>query len=317
MDFFINHQFLSFLLFIAIIAIFNSVKLVPQQEAWVVEKFGQFKIVLQPGLNFIIPFIEWIAYKHSLKEEAIEIQPQGAISKDNVTLEIDGVLYLKVIDPHAASYGVEDPHFAISQLAQTTMRSEIGKLSLDKTFEERESLNNAIVTAINEASSSWGIQCLRYEIKDIHPPESVSEAMELQMVAERQKRAKILESEGVKQSTINNAEAEKAQVILQSEASYTDQINRAKGEAEAITMVADATAGSIETIAKASEKKGGMDAISFKVAENYIESFSKIAKETNTVIIPAELSNPSGFISSAMGIFNNMKQSTQNKTNKK
>ena len=313
MESLIGSPLFSFFCIIAIIAITNSIKLVPQQESWIIERFGRFHSILKPGLNFIIPFIDLRAYKHSLKEEAIEIQPQRAISKDNVTLEIDGVLYLKVFDPHAASYGVQDPHFAISQLAQTTMRSEIGKLSLDKTFEERESLNTSIVTAINEASKSWGIECLRYEIKDIHPPESVSEAMELQMVAERQKRAQILESEGVRQSTINNAEAEKAQVILQSEASYTDQINRAKGEAEAITMVAEATAGSIEIIAKSSEKKGGMDAISFKVAESYIESFSKIAKETNTVIIPAELSNPSGFISSAMGIFNNMQQSNKKK----
>jgi regulator of protease activity HflC (stomatin/prohibitin superfamily) len=296
---------MPYLIIIAAI-LFATIKLVPQQEAWIVERLGKFKEVLEPGLNFVIPFIDIVAYKHSLKEQAMPITPQNAISKDNVTLQIDGVLYVKVFDAKKASYGAQDPYYAIAQLAQTTMRSEIGKLSLDKTFEERDYLNTAIVRVINEASASWGMECLRYEIKDIHPPISVVQAMELQMAAERKKRAQILESEGVRQAKINNAEAEKAQVVLNSEAAYTDQVNRAKGEAEAIQMVAEATANSIAIIAKSVQDDAGKDAVSFKLAQGYIESFAHIAKHSNTIVIPAELSNPAGFITSALSIFNNM-----------
>jgi regulator of protease activity HflC (stomatin/prohibitin superfamily) len=307
--------YIPYLIIIAII-IGASVKMVPQQEAWIVERLGKFKAVLEPGLNFVIPFIDMVSYKHSLKEQAMAIKPQNAISKDNVTLEIDGVLYVKVFDAKKASYGAEDPYYAITQLAQTTMRSEIGKLSLDKTFEEREYLNSAIVKAINEASASWGMECLRYEIKDIHPPVSVVQAMELQMAAERKKRAQILESEGVRQAKINNAEAEKTQVVLSSEAAYTDQVNRARGEAEAIEMVATATANSLSIIAKSIGDKEGKDAISFRLAEGYIESFGKLAKHSNTIVIPAELSNPSGFISSALAIFNNLDNGMEKKGKK-
>lgn len=293
-----------------ILLIWQMVKIVPEQEAWVVENLGKFDRVLKPGLNILIPFLQRVAYKHTLKEEAIDVTAQTAISNDNVSLQIDAVLYVKIVDAIAASYGVNNPYYAITQLAQTTMRSEIGKISLDRTFEERESLNTAIVTAINHASTDWGIQCMRYEIKDIQPPQSVLRAMELQVAAERQKRAQILESEGNRQSKINHAEGEKAQVVLSSEAAYTDQINRAKGEAEAIKCVADATAASIETIAAALQKSGSNDVINFKIAEQYIEAFSKLAKDSNTVILPSNISEPSNFITQALTIFEKLKNKT-------
>lgn len=296
---------------IAVVAIVQMVKIVPQQEAWILEKFGKFDRALEPGLNIIIPIVHRVAYKHTLKEDAIDVKAQTAISKDNVTLLIDGVLYVKIIDAVAASYGVSNPYYAISQLAQTTMRSEIGKLSLDKTFEEREALNSAIVTAINQAAITWGVQCMRYEIKDIQPPQSVLQAMELQVAAERQKRAQILESEGNRQSRINQAEGEKAEVVLASEAAYTDKINRAKGDAEAITLVAAATASSIETVASALQKKGGNEAVSMKLAEQYIKTFATLASENNTMILPANVSDTGSMVASAMSIFKQL-----NKTSK-
>ncbi|ABV73698.1 hypothetical protein A1E_03845 [Rickettsia canadensis str. McKiel] len=301
---------------IAILVIIQMVKVVPQQQAWVVEKLGKFDKVLQPGLNLLIPVIQRVAYKHTLKEEAIDVNAQTAISNDNVTLSIDGVLYVKIIDPTAASYGVNNPYYAITQLAQTTMRSEIGKLPLDRTFEEREALNIAIVSAINQAAINWGIQCMRYEIKDIQPPQSILKAMELQVAAERQKRAQILESEGNRQAKINHAEGEKAQIVLNSEASYTDQVNRAKGEAEAIGLVATATANSIEIVAAAVQKTGGSDAVALKIAEQYISAFGNLAKDANTVILPANLSEPGSFVTGALTIFNQLKASSEKKINK-
>ena len=291
---------------LAIIALLSMIKLVPQQQAWVLERLGKFDRVLQPGLNILIPIIERVAYKHTLKEQAMDVHAQTAISKDNVTLQIDGVLYVKIVDATAASYGVDNPYYAITQLAQTTMRSEIGKLKLDKTFEEREALNIAIVTSINEATVNWGIQCMRYEIKDIQPPVTILEAMELEVAAERQKRAKILESEGHRQAQINVAEGEKAQVVLNSEAAYTDQVNRARGEAEAILFVAEATAKGIDIVAEAIKHEGGPDAVSLRVAEQYVEAFSKLAKENNTLILPADVSSPSNFIAQAMTIYDNL-----------
>ncbi|MCC8406067.1 MAG: paraslipin [Rickettsia endosymbiont of Sceptobius lativentris] len=301
---------------IAILVIIQMVKVVPQQQAWVVEKLGKFDKVLQPGLNLLIPVIQRVAYRHTLKEEAIDVTAQTAISNDNVTLSIDGVLYVKIIDPMAASYGVNNPYYAITQLAQTTMRSEIGKLPLDRTFEERETLNVAIVAAINQAAINWGIQCMRYEIKDIQPPQTILKAMELQVAAERQKRAQILESEGNRQAKINHAEGEKAQIVLNSEASYTDQVNRAKGEAEAISLVATATANSIEIVAAAVQKTGGSDAVALKIAEQYISAFGNLAKDTNTVILPANLSEPSSFVTGALTIFNQLKASSEKKIDK-
>ena len=290
-----------------IIGLISAIKIVPQQEAWIMERLGKFDSVLPPGMTIIIPIIQRIAYKHTLKEQAIDVHAQTAISNDNVTLAIDGVLYVKILDPKAASYGISDPYHAVTQLAQTAMRSEIGKLKLDKTFEERESLNHSIVTTMNQAAVNWGIQCMRYEIKDIQPPRSILQAMELQVAAERQKRANILESEGKRQSQINTAEGEKAQIVLNSEAALTDQVNRAKGEAEAIICVAEATAKGIDVVANSIKKSGGSDAVSLKVAEQYVEAFSQIAQKSNTVLLPANLDNPSGFIAQAMTIFDNIK----------
>ena len=300
---------------VGIIFILQMVKIVPQQEAWVIEKLGRFDSVLEPGLNILVPFIQRVAYKHTLKEQAVDVHAQNAISNDNVTLLIDGVLYVKIIDPKAASYGVSDPYYAITQLAQTTMRSEIGKLALDRTFEERETLNCAIVASINHAAHNWGIQCMRYEIKDIQPPQTILKAMELQVAAERQKRASILESEGRKQSTINHAEAEKAETVLASEAAYTDRVNRARGEAEAIEMVAIANAHGIEVVAKAIKQSGGSDAVSLKIAEHYIDAFSNIAQNTNTVLLPANAGDPGSMIAQAMTIFESLKKSSKNSKN--
>jgi regulator of protease activity HflC (stomatin/prohibitin superfamily) len=293
---------------IAIIILSQMIKIVPQHDAWVVEKLGKFDMVLQPGLNILIPIVQRVAYKHTLKEQAMDVNAQTAISNDNVTLLIDGVLYVKIVDAKAASYGVNNPYYAITQLAQTTMRSEIGKLALDRTFEERDTLNAAIVVAINQAAITWGIQCMRYEIKDIQPPKTVLQAMELQVAAERQKRAHILESEGLKQAKINHAEAEKAETVLNSEAAYIDQVNRAKGEAEAILMVAQANSSGIEVVAKAIKQAGGGDAVSLKVAEHYLNAFAKLAQEGNTIIVPANLGDPSSAIAQAMTIFDHLKK---------
>ena len=292
---------------LAITVLLFMIKIVPQQQAWVLERLGKFDRILEPGLNILIPIIERVAYKHNLKEQAMDVHAQIAISNDNVTLQIDGILYVKTVDATAASYGVDNPYYAISQLAQTTMRSEIGKLKLDKTFEERDALNTAIIASINDAAVNWGIQCMRYEVKDIQPPTSILEAMELQVAAERQKRAKILESEGRRQSQINVAEGEKAQVVLNSEAAYTDQVNRAKGEAEAILFVADATAKGIEIVAESIKNEGGPDAVSLRVAEQYVDAFSKLAQKNNTLILPANVSSPSSFIAQAMTIYDNLK----------
>lgn len=303
-----------FVLVVLGIILFNVFKIVPQQQAWIIERLGKLHKVLPAGLNFIIPMVDRVAYKHTLKEQAIDVTAQTAISNDNVSLSIDGVLYVKIIDPIAASYGVSDPYYAITQLAQTTMRSEIGKIPLDKTFEERENLNIAIVTSINHAAANWGIQCMRYEIKDIYPPQSVLRAMELQVAAERQKRAQILESEGKRQSQINIAEAGKAEVVLNSEAAKIDQVNRAVGEAEAILLVAKATAEGIEKLAQAINNTGGSDAVSLRIAEQYIDALSKIAKETNTVIIPSNINDSSSVVTQALSIFDAIKLSKSKKS---
>lgn len=304
-------EFLLILAIASIIVISYVITIVPQQQAWIVERFGKFDKVLEPGLNLLVPVVQKVAYKHTLKEQAMDVKAQTAISKDNVTLLIDGVLYVKILDPKAASYGVDNPYFAITQLAQTTMRSEIGKIVLDKTFEERESLNTAIVNSINEAASSWGIQCMRYEIKDIKPPETILEAMELQVAADRKKRAEILQSEGKRQSQINIAEADKAQVVLSSEAALTDQVNRAKGEAEAIVSVASANATSIELVAAAIKKNNGSDAVAMELARRYIEAFEKLAKETNTLILPANAGDVASTISQAIATFGQIQKTTK------
>lgn len=296
--------------FIFVVTAWKGVKMVPQQSAWVIERMGRFSRVLPAGLNFIIPYIDNIAYRHSLKEIALDVPSQSAITKDNVTLTIDGVLYLKITDAKQASYGIADARYAVRQLAQTTMRSEIGKITMDKTFEERELLNVSIVQAINEAASVWGIQCLRYEIKDIEPPESVRKAMELQVAAERQKRAAILDSEGKMHSQINLAEAQKREVVLSSEAAMTDQINRAKGESEAILEVAKATAEGVELVASATQKPGGLDAVALRVAEQYVAAFSNLAQENNTIILPANVNDVGSMVAQALATFETIKKKT-------
>ena len=292
---------IAFLMFLAVL---KGAKFVPQQQVWVVERMGRYRASMQAGLNFLIPFIDNITYRHSLKEEAVDIPSQTAITKDNVTLIIDGILYLKITDPKQASYGVGDARYAITQMAQTTMRSELGKMTLDKTFLERDNLNVSIVQSINEASVVWGIQCLRYEIKDITPPDNVRQAMELQVAAERKKRAEVLDSEGKRQSQINIAEGIKQEVVLKSEAAMTDQINRAKGEAEAILQVAKATAEGIEMVAASIDKSGGEKAVALRLAEQYIEAFSKLAKENNTLILPAKTDDAGSMVAQALSIFN-------------
>ncbi len=294
--------------FIIFAALWKGIKIVPQQQAWIVEKLGRFDRKLEPGMRFLIPFVEAVAYRHSLKEYAYDVQEQTAITRDNVTLVMDGVIYLRIIDPVQASYGVSDPVYAVTQLAQTTMRSEIGKLALDESFEERERLNANIVNAINEAAQTWGIQCMRYEIKDISPPATVLKAMELQVAAERQKRAHILESEASRQSRINIAEGEKQEVVLQSEGSMTDQINRARGEAEAILAVAEASAKGIELIAAAIRQQGGEDAVALKIAEKYVEAFGKLAQKGTTVLLPANASDAGGMVAQALAVFDTIRR---------
>jgi regulator of protease activity HflC (stomatin/prohibitin superfamily) len=293
--------------FIGILVIFKGIKIVPQQQAWIVEKLGRFDRKLEPGLNLLIPFIERVAYKHSLKEFAYEVQEQPAITRDNVTMMMDGMLYLRIIDPVQASYGVSDPIYAVSQLAQTGMRSEIGKLSLDQCFEERETLNANIVTALNAASQTWGIQCMRYEIKNITPPNTVLKAMELQVAAERQKRAEILQSEGQRQSKINMAEGSKQEIVLNSEAALTDQVNRARGEAEAIIAVAEATAKGIEMIARSIAAPGGEEAISLRVAEQYVAAFEKLARTSTTMLLPANAHDTGSMVAQALTVFDQIK----------
>lgn len=294
-------------LFFALI-VWKGVKIVPQQSAWIVEKLGKFDRKLEQGLNILIPFIENVAYRHSLKEYAYDVMEQTAITRDNVSLLMDGLIYVRIIDPIEASYGVNDPVFAVTQLAQTTMRSEIGKLSLDECFEERERLNTNIVNAINDASQTWGIQCMRYEIKNITPPKTVINAMELQVAAERKKRAEILDSEGIRQSKINIAEGDKQEVVLESEAAMTDQVNRARGEAEAIREVAKATAEGIETVAAAIQKSGGEEAVALKIAEQYVEAFSKLAKESNTILLPANTGDAGAMVAQALSVFQTIRQ---------
>ncbi|KAL1604673.1 Synaptotagmin-like protein 2 [Nothophoma quercina] len=294
------------------------VRFVPQQTAWIVERMGKFNRILEPGLAVLIPFIDRIAYVKSLKENAIEIPSQSAITADNVTLELDGVLYTRVFDAYKASYGVEDAEYAISQLAQTTMRSEIGQLSLDHVLKERANLNANITAAINEAAQDWGVTCLRYEIRDIHAPEPVVEAMHRQVTAERSKRAEILESEGQRQSAINIAEGKKQSVILASEALRAEQINMASGEAEAILLKAQATAKGIDAVAQAIEQGQGsaQNAISLRVAEKYVDAFGNLAKEGTSVIVPGNVGDIGGMIASAMAVYGKVNESSKTAASK-
>ncbi|XP_041984926.1 stomatin-like protein 2, mitochondrial [Aricia agestis] len=276
---------------------------VPQQEAWIVERMGKFHRLLEPGLNLLWPIFDKIKYVQSLKEIAIDVPKQSAITSDNVTLSIDGVLYLRIVDPYLASYGVEDPEFAITQLAQTTMRSELGKISLDKVFRERESLNVQIVDVINKASEAWGIACLRYEIRDIKLPTRVHEAMQMQVEAERRKRAAILESEGVRAADINVAEGKRQARILASEAEKQEQINKASGEAQAMLAVAQARAKGLQMIASALSLPESKNAASLSIAEQYIAAFNKLARTNNTLILPSNAGDVPNLVAQAMSIY--------------
>jgi len=287
---------------IVVTLIFMGVKVVPQQSAYVIERLGRFHEVLQPGINLIFPFIDKVAYKHSLKEQAIDIPEQICITKDNVQVTVDGVIFLQVTDAAKASYGISNYYFALSQLAQTTIRSEIGKIDLDRTFEERTNINKAVVSAIDEAAVAWGVKVLRYEIKNISPPTSVLHAMEKQMQAEREKRAKILYSEGEKQSAINIADGQKQKTILESEGLRQRQINEAAGQAEAIKEIAIATSEGIRVIAQAISSDGGMEAVQLRVAERLVEQFGHLAKATNTLIVPSNFGDISSIIASALSI---------------
>ncbi|OZJ05000.1 hypothetical protein BZG36_02114 [Bifiguratus adelaidae] len=287
------------------------IKFVPEKEAWIVERMGRFNRMLEPGLNFLVPFLDRVKYVKSLKEVAVEVPTQSAITQDNVTLELDGVLYYKVVDPLKASYGVENAEFAVTQLAQTTMRAEIGQMSLDRTLAERAHLNANIVDAINTAAEDWGIRCLRYEIRDIHPPNRVVESMHQQVSAERTKRAQILESEGARQAAINVAEGKKQATILASEAEKAEQINQAGGEAEAILLRAKATASSIRQIAESIQHRRGNDAVSLTIAEKYVDAFAQLAKESTTLIVPAEAGNAGGMVAQALSIYDTISNKRQ------
>ena len=290
------------LVVLVVIFLVSGVRIVPQQRAYIIERLGKFNRIVQAGMTYVIPIVDSVAYKLSLKEVAIDIPEQVCITKDNVQVGVDGVVFAQVIDPRMASYGISNYTFAIVQLAQTTMRSEVGKIDLDKTFEERKTINAAIVSAVDEAARSWGVKILRYEVKNITPPKTVLEAMEKQMRAEREKRAAILQSEGEKQSAINVAEGQKQKVVLESEASRQRQINEAVGQAEAIKAVAIATAEGIRAVAQSIQAQGGLEAVQLRVAERLVDQFGGLAKNANTMILPANFGDLSSIIATAMSV---------------
>lgn len=291
-----------FLALVVVIVIVRTAVVVPQQSAYVVERLGRYSNTLDAGFHILFPFVDNIRYKHSLKEIAIDIPEQICITKDNVQVGVDGVLYLKVLNPERASYGISDYRFAITQLAQTTLRSEVGKIDLDRTFEERTNINLAVVSELDKATEPWGVKVLRYEIKNITPPGDILAAMEKQMRAEREKRAMVLTSEGQRDAAINTAEGEKQQVIKASEAKKQQHINEAEGQAAAILSIADATAEGIRRVAEAIQAPGGYEAVQLRVAEQYIAQFGNLAQEGNSLIIPANLSDVGSMIAMAMNV---------------
>jgi len=289
------------------ILISTMVKVVPQRTAIIVERLGKYRATFTAGFQIIIPFIDKVRYRHTLKEQAIDVAPQICITRDNIAVEVDGILYLQVLDPQKASYGIDNYRFASIQIAQTTMRSVIGKLELDRTFEERETINVTIVEAVDKASEPWGVKVTRYEVKNISPPQSIRDAMEKQMRAEREKRAVIAESEGTKQAKINNAEGDKQQFILQSEGEKMRRINEAAGRASEIEQVANATANGLRAISKAISEENGLNAVNLRIAEQYLGAFAGLAKTNNTIILPSNLSDIAGVVATATSVFNEFK----------
>jgi len=296
------------LIFIAFIVLLKTARVVPQKTVYIIERLGKYSRTLDAGFHILVPFIDRIAYKHSLKEVAIDVAPQVCITKDNIQVEVDGVLYYQIIDPVKASYGITNYTFASVQLAQTTMRSEIGKIELDRTFEERIKINQEVVSAIDKAAEPWGLKVTRYEIKNIQPPVSIKDAMEKQMRAEREKRALIAESEGDKQAKINRAEGDKQEAIAKSEGEKMKRINEAEGRGQEIERVALATAKGIREIANAINERGGADAVNLRIAESYIGEFGRLAKTNNTLIIPSNLADAAGFVAAVGKIFTEVKK---------
>lgn len=299
------------LILLIVIVFFKTIRIVPQKSAFIVERLGKYSATLDAGLHILLPFLDNVSYKHTLKEQAIDVPPQTCITKDNISVDIDGILYLQVIDPKKSSYGINNYQFASTQLAQTTMRSVIGKMELDKTFEERETINTSIVNAVDKASDPWGVKVTRYEVKNIIPPQSIKDAMEKQMRAEREKRAVIAESEGDKQAKINRAEGDKQEMIARSEGEKQKRINEADGRAVEIERVAGATANGLREIALAINERGGIDAVNLKVAEQYINEFGNLAKTNNTVILPSNLSDLAGVVATVTSVLKTQGMSQQ------
>jgi len=305
MEFGITFTFL--LVVFAVVAIAKTARVVPQRSAYVVERLGKYSKTLEAGFHILIPFIDKVAYRHSLKEEVIDVPRQMCVTKDNIQVVVDGVVYLQVMDAHAASYGINDYRYAATQLAQTTLRSVIGKIELDKTFEERESINQQVVQALDEAAQPWGVKVLRYEIADIELPATIQDALEKQMRAERERRAVVAESEGERQAKINVSEGARQEVINHSEAEKMRQINEAEGRAREILLIADATARGLERVAQAINQDGGKEAVSLRVAEQYVKEFGKLAQTNNTMILPAELSDIGSAVAAITTTLNKVK----------
>jgi regulator of protease activity HflC (stomatin/prohibitin superfamily) len=293
--------------FVVVYTIAKCVRIVPQKQAFIVERLGKYHCTLDAGLHLLMPIVDRVSYKHTLKEQAIDVPPQQCITRDNITVEVDGILYLQVMDPAKASYGIANYLFATTQLAQTTMRSEMGKLELDKSFEERMHINGAIVEAVDKASDPWGIKVTRYEIKNITPPQTIRDAMEKQMRAEREKRALIAESEGDRQAKINRAEGEKQQAIAISEGEKMKRINEAGGRAQEILLVAEAQANGLRQVASAINEQGGMNAVNMQLAQQYLNEFGKMAKANNTMIVPSDLANVAGILKAASTVIKEVK----------
>jgi len=294
--------FMVMIALIVLVAIIKTAVIVPQKQAYIVERLGKYRCTLDAGFHILMPFFDRVAYKHTLKEQAIDVPPQQCITKDNIAVDVDGILYMQVMDPAKASYGISEYRFATTQLAQTTMRSEMGKLDLDRSFEERTTINAAVVAAVDKASDPWGIKVTRYEIKNITPPQSIRDAMEKQMRAEREKRAMIAESEGERQSKINRAEGDRQQAIALSEGERARRINVAEGRAQEILLVAEAQAAGIQKVAEAINLKGGVESVNMQLAQQYLTQFGNLAKTNNTMIIPSNLADVAGVIKSCASV---------------